>query len=132
MNQQSQSSSKKSTVLGSAIRQKRRKLGYSINTLSQIVGIADTTLLRIERGDSINPNPVTVRNIAHALNTSAADLYALAGYESKTSLPTFAPYLRSKYRDLPAAAAIELETAFEQIASKYGYDPHGPAPGDDE
>lgn len=61
-----------------------------------------------------------------------ADLYDAAGFELPTELPSFTPYLRTKYRDLPPAARAELQQSFAQIAHRYGYRPGGPRSGEDE
>lgn len=70
--------------------------------------------------------------LATALDLELADLYSAVGYSSAESLPSFTPYLRSKYGDLPAPAQAELAQSFQHIAHKYGYDANGPAPGEDE
>ena len=45
-------------------------------------------------------------------------------------LPSFRPYLRAKYHDLPPDAITELERNFADIARRYGTD--GPQDGEDE
>ena len=47
-------------------------------------------------------------------------------------LPSFQPYLRSKYRGMPTEAVDDLERAFERIVKKHGYRPEGPRDGEDE
>ncbi len=47
-------------------------------------------------------------------------------------LPSFQPYLRSKYRDMPAGAVKDLNKAFERIIKQHGYEPDGPQDGEDE
>ena len=61
-----------------------------------------------------------------------ADLYAAAGYPTPTELPSFTPYLRSKYGGLPPEARAELQETFQRLSEKYGYDGDGPADGEDE
>lgn len=118
--------------VGALIRSARTAQGISALELAQRTGIADTSIGRIERGDIAAPRPDLLKSLADALDLELADLYAAAGYVQPTGLPTFAPYLRSKYADLPDEARDELEASFARIATKHGYDPAGPAAGEDE
>jgi hypothetical protein len=86
----------------------------------------------LERGEIAKPTTETLDALATALEIDSASLYEAAGYQQPTALPTFTPYLRSKYSGLPPAARAELASSFAKIAQKYGYDPAGPAPGQDE
>lgn len=117
--------------LGLIIKEARAAKGMSARDLSAQVGIAHSNVLRIEQGTLANPRPAVLEGIAAALDIELADLYAAAGYV-QPGLPSFAPYLRSKYSDLPALAQRELQQSFEAIADKYGYDARGPQPGQDE
>ena len=58
--------------------------------------------------------------------------YQIDYWLPKDELPSFTPYLRSKYRDMPLEARKEIEQSFGEIAKKYGYDGSGPLPGEDE
>lgn len=122
----------KSKNLGELIRAGRAAKGLSIRELSSDSDIARSTLLDLEQDKIASPNPHYLKNLAQALDLELADLYAAAGYVPATGLPSFTPYLRSKYADLPDGAKAELERSFVHIAEKYGYDPAGPAPGEDE
>lgn len=110
----------------------RAKSGFTAKEVADRAGIADSNILRIESGDTANPRPNVLKAIADALRLDLADVYAAAGYVQPTGLPSFAPYLRSKYSNLPAKAQRELEQSFAAIADKYGYEADGPAPGEDE
>ena len=68
------------------------------------------------------PRPDTLKAIAEVLGLDLADIYTAAGYVQSTGLPSFTPYLRSKYADMPPKALQELETSFARIAEKYGYE----------
>jgi hypothetical protein len=94
--------------------------------------MADSNVIRLEQGAIASPRPDTLKSLADVLQLDLADVYAAAGYVQPQGLPSFAPYLRSKYGKLPASAQAELERNFARIAEKYGYDPNGPAPGEDE
>jgi hypothetical protein len=66
------------------------------------------------------------------LKLELADVYAMADYAVPDDLPSFQPYLRTKYRDLPQRAIADLNKAFTDIAKRHGYDARGPSPGEDE
>ncbi len=120
------------TQLGTLIKQARMKQAMSARELSRRAGVTDSNIIRIEQGQIASPRPDMLKAIADALDIDLADVYAAAGYVQPQGLPSFTPYLRSKYADLPAGAKRELEKSFNQIAKKYGYDQQGPKPGEDE
>lgn len=96
-----------------------------------------TSIQRIEAGETAEPPRATVlAALAPHLNLPLADLYVAAGIQQPTELPSFTPYLRSRYRDLPASAQAELEQSFRDVMSRYGFDnangATGPLDGEDE
>jgi transcriptional regulator with XRE-family HTH domain len=118
--------------LGSTLRARREQLGLSQRQLGQKTGIDDGTITRIEQGAFVAPRPDKLSRIADALGLSLADVFALADYAVPGDLPSFQPYLRHKYRDMPDEAVEDLNKAFERIVRKHGYDPNGPSAGEDE
>lgn len=118
--------------LASLLKQAREQLGLSAKAVADRSGMADSNVIRLEQGVIAAPRPDTLKSLADALGLDLADVYAAAGYVQPKGLPSFAPYLRSKYADLPASAKVELEQSFTRIAEKYGYDADGPLPGEDE
>ena len=119
-------------ALGAFLREHRTNLGLSTRALAAQCGIDMATVVRLEQGAFVEPRPDTLRVVAEALGVNLADVFALADYVVPGELPSFRPYLRSKYRDLPAPAVEELERSFKRIAKKHGFAPEGPAPGEDE
>lgn len=118
------------TTLGQLVRDRREALGLSLRQLGQRIGTTDTTVMRIESGEIANPRGEVLRALAEALEVPSADLFAAAGYTIPTELPSFRPYLRTKYGELPDQALRELERNFADIAKRYGSTE--PAPGEDE
>lgn len=118
--------------LGKLISDTRTSSGLRLDDLVESTGIPRTQLHRLEQGQLSQVQPARLRSLAGALQLPTSDLFSLAGYVIPEELPTFTPYLRSKYGDLPEAAKSELERSFRTIAKKHGYDPNGPAPGEDE
>lgn len=123
---------KQARALGAFLREHRTTLGLSTRAVAAESGVDMATIVRLEQGAFAEPKPDTLRGVAEALGVSLADVFALADYTVPTELPAFNPYLRNKYRDLPAPAVEELERSFRRIARKHGYDPDGPAAGEDE
>ena len=123
---------KQAQLLGKQLKEARAQLVLSAREVADRSGMADSNVLRLEQGAIANPRPETLKSLADALDLDLADLYAAAGYVQPAGLPSFAPYLRSKYADLPPSAQRELERTFHKIATKHGYDPAGPAAGEDE
>ena len=118
--------------LGRQLRARRDELGLSLRDLERQTGIDNGTIVRIEQGAFAAPAPDKLSRIAEALGFNLADVFALADYSVPSELPSFSPYLRTKYRDLPAPAVEELERSFQRITKRHGFDPAGPAPGEDE
>jgi transcriptional regulator with XRE-family HTH domain len=120
------------TGLGTYIKREREAKGWSIRALGRESDIRDTTIMRIERGETTAPEPDILEKLAKALETPLSDLYDLAGYAIPTELPSMPAYLRTKYRDLPEPARDELNSYLEHLRQKYGLDEHGPKDGEDE
>lgn len=115
----------------------RQRVGISTRELAARSGVPRTSIQRLESGEYVEqPNPTFLAALAPHLNLSLADLYVVAGIQQPTELPSFTPYLRSRYRDLPESAQAELEQSFRDVMNRYGYDPTnsipGPQPGEDE
>src|SRR5712692_1930879 len=90
--------------LGRQLRVRRDELGLSVRDLEKLASVDNGTIVRIEQGAFAAPAPDKLSRIAEALKLSLADVFALAEYSAPSELPSFSPYLRTKYRDLPAPA----------------------------
>jgi transcriptional regulator with XRE-family HTH domain len=118
--------------LGKVLRQKREALGLSLRQLGKLIDLPDVTVLRFEQGAFASPAPDKLAKVASALGMSLADVYALADYAVPADLPSFTPYLRTKYRDLPSEDIEAIERYAAKLAKKHGVSLSGPAPGEDE
>lgn len=123
---------KQAKELARMLKTARQAQGLSAREVAKRSGITDSNVVRLEQGAILNPRPDTLKSIADVLGLDLADIYATIGYAQPEGLPSFTPYLRSKYGELPAKARRELEKSFADIAKRYGYDPQGPRPGEDE
>lgn len=117
---------------GQFIRSAREAAGLSLRDVAAETGISKSILSRMEQDEVQSPNPNTLQALASTLEIELIDLYTAAGYTPASGLPTFTPYLRSKYRHLPAEARAQIEESFATIAERYGVSESGPEPGEDE
>lgn len=123
---------KQAAALAHLLTQARKQLSISSRELARRSGVTNGHVRRLELAETPSPRPETLKALADVLQLELADVYATAGYTQPDKLPTFSPYLRSKYSHLPAAAQKELERSFAKVAEKYGYSPDGPVDGEDE
>jgi transcriptional regulator with XRE-family HTH domain len=120
------------TKLARTIRRHREAAGLSASELARRAGVTTGTITRLELAEIASPRAENLRAIAEVLGIPASDLFLTADWLPSGELPTFTPYLRSKYANLPPSAQREIERSFRDIARKYGCDPNGPHPGEDE
>lgn len=115
-------------TLGQLLRDKRQELGYSTYDLAEAAGVDESTVVRFEQGRFTAPRPDKLSRFAQALGLSLADVYAKAGYTIPDELPSFEPYLHTKYPQLPKRAVGELARHFKQLMRQHGL-PLDTAPG---
>jgi transcriptional regulator with XRE-family HTH domain len=118
--------------LGNYLRQARRSKGLTTEELATSSGVNRTTVVRLEAGSLTEPKAGTLTAVAEALRVPLADVFAQANYVAPAELPSFTPYLRAKYGELPEDAVRQMERYFTRLARKYGCDPDGPPLGADE
>ncbi len=119
--------------LGQLFRSQREKLGFSSHQLARQSGMNQATIVRLEQGGFLNPDPEKLRLLTEALGLNLADVLTLAGYPVPTELPSPGLYLRAKYRDLSEAALRSLTKDVNRLLAEHGLDATGrPAPGEDE
>lgn len=95
-----------------------------------ISGVPVSSVSDIEAGAVLTPQPNTLQAIASALRTPVSDLYAAVGWLPANELPSFRPYMRAKYRDLPPEAMAELDNYLDDLSRRYSFE--GPLEGQDE
>lgn len=119
-------------ALGDQLRARRQALKLTTAAVAERAGITQPTYTRIEMGQFAEPKPDKLAGIAEALGLQTADLFAAVGYTVPTDLPSFKPYMRSKYSDLPEADIEAIEQYAAKLARKHGLALDGPSPGEDE
>ena len=123
---------------GLYISQLREKAGYdSQAALAKESGVWNSTIARIESGQTKNPDPNTLAKLAPFLKTSYSDLMVAAGYlthvevspvDTKSSTEITAAHRSDNpMSDLPEEAIKEIEAFEEFIKHKYKdyYKKHG-------
>jgi transcriptional regulator with XRE-family HTH domain len=116
--------------LGRRLRTRREELGLSTRQLAEQAGMDDATVVRLEQGLFAAPRPDKLSRIAEALGMSLADVFAFAEYVVPGDLPSFHPYLLSKYPDMPQGAVDELLREFDRITREYDYAVEGTQEGE--
>ena len=118
--------------LGEYLKQARTTKGLSLRKLEEMTGIHHVTLGRFEAGSFAAPQPDKLASIAEALELPLADVFTHAEYAVPADLPSFTPYMRSKYTDLPDEAVEKIERYAQRLARKHGVHLDGPTNGQDE
>lgn len=103
---------------GAFIAKRRAALGLSVLSVVAETGITRSNYYRYESGEVL-PKADKLQRLARALDVSYEDLLAAAGAAPPDGLPTLAPYLRAKYRDLPDEALNEAEQFFAELQARY-------------
>ena len=67
-----------------------------------------------------SPKAESLKAIGKVLGIPSIDLFAIVGWIPSGELPSFGPYLRAKYGQLPDEAVQEIKAHFEAVARKYG------------
>jgi transcriptional regulator with XRE-family HTH domain len=108
--------------LGAFITRHRKAKGLTQPQLGDLVGLPDSTILRIERGEFKAPSPEKLQRIARALEIDFEDLFVLAGYATPEGLPGLPVYLREKYDDLSDEGVARVERYVEKLRKQHSGD----------
>jgi transcriptional regulator with XRE-family HTH domain len=73
-------------------------------------------LHNLENGHYLTPSPDRLQRLADVLGVDFEDLYALASYDRPERLPSFGPYLRARYDELPDDVIADVEAYFQSRA----------------
>ena len=117
-------------ALADLLRTKRQQLGLTAREVARQARVDVGTVTRIEAAQILSPRPDSLTAIGQVLGIPAADLFATTEWLPRKELPTFWPYMRAKYKELPNEAVAEMEAYFAELAGKYGL--QGPREGEDE
>ena len=120
--------------LGRLLREAREAAGLSVRQAAAESGISPGAISLLEQGKTPSTRIDRLLALTEVYGVEPLEIIEAAGYNLTPTLPTFTPYLRSKYGQLPPEAHEEIAAAFQRIAGKYGIaeDSRGPAAGEDE
>lgn len=117
--------------LAEMLRGRRHELGLSAHEVARRAEVNIASVTRLENCTNPRPSVETLVPICTVLGVPVADMLTLVDVMPTGQLPSFMPYLRTKYQDMPDEAVQEIATYFDQIAKKYRIS-DGPAAGEDE
>jgi len=109
---------KKNQTLGDYVKARRQSLGLSLSDVAEHSGLHFSYWSKLEAGQYDSPSPRHLQVMARTLDAPIEDLYGLVGYDIPERLPSFEPYLRTKY-SLPPEAVADLERYFELLRNYY-------------
>lgn len=116
--------------LAAILRRHRLQLDLSMRKAALQAGINIATIVSLESGTNLAPQPSTLKAVAEALAIDLNQLYTTLNWLPAQPLPNLAPYMRAKYRDLPETAITEVEAFIADLRAKHHL--IGPADGEDE
>jgi transcriptional regulator with XRE-family HTH domain len=118
---------------GAMLKARRKALQLERSSTAERAGMDISTLYRFEHGQILNPDPSKLKALARVLRLRLADVLTAAGYPAVRSLPEPGPYLRAKYRNLPAEQMTALSEEVDAVLRRYGVmTVEGPTDGEDE
>jgi transcriptional regulator with XRE-family HTH domain len=101
------------------VKQAREAKGLSIRKLADIAGLHHSFLSKLEAGAYEHVSAESLMALASALELPPADLFSLAGYRLPESLPSFGPYLRTRYgQELSPADLSALTHLFDALRAR--------------
>lgn len=109
--------------LAELLRVSRARKDLSAREVARRAGVDEATVRLLERSRIRHPRVDTVRAIAHVLGIPIADIYALVHWLPEDELPSFRPYMRAKYAELPDNAVAEIEQLVDDLTRRYGTGP---------
>lgn len=101
--------------LGSLIHDARLNAGFTFRDLSEISGVAQGQISKLEKGQVLKVNPAHIAALAEPLGLSLYSMYAAAGYKTPASLSQLGDDLEEKIRQLPPDAVARLERYVESL-----------------
>jgi transcriptional regulator with XRE-family HTH domain len=107
-------------TLATTLNRLRQQAGLSLRQLQERSGIDRSLISRIETGDVKKPNPETLSRLAPALGVPPSHLFTATGYKvtEAETLPSFRPYLKTKYRHLSKSSQDELAALLEKLEAE--------------
>jgi len=106
--------------LGSLIHDARTKAGFTFRALSEVSGVTQGQISKLEKGQVLKVNPAHIAALAEPLGLSLYAMYAAAGYKTPESISQLAGDLEDKICQLPPEAIARLERYVETLLNDPG------------
>lgn len=110
---------KNGLLLGRLVREKREAAGISQAELARQLGMTESYVSRLERGEFRRPQPQVLMAIAERFGIDINDLYAVTGCLLSTKLPSFSAYLHAVHPDWPVSVTDELVDYYEFVKQRH-------------
>lgn len=101
--------------LGRMIRTARKRKGLSKRELAWQISVDPSWLVRVERGEYMNPAPDRLARIAELLEIDPERMDRLTGMTMGETLPGMRTYFRAKYDDLTPEQIERIERYVERL-----------------
>lgn len=105
-------------LIGRMLATARRKKGWSLRRLAYETGMSHVWLLKVERGESLNPPAGRLILVADVLDVDPERIERVARGQITDSLPSVRAYFRAKYELTPDEIA-EIERTVNDIQGKH-------------
>jgi transcriptional regulator with XRE-family HTH domain len=106
--------------LAEILRTHRLQHGMSMRQLALQAGFNVSTIVKLEGGANLSPQPSTLKAVARVLGIDPGQIYTALDWLPTQPLPGLAPYMRAKYHDLPETAIAELEAYANRLIQRHG------------
>src|SRR5690349_16281557 len=104
--------------LAKLLKERRLKAALSAQEVARRSGVNVASISRLEHAEIPSPRADSLTAIAKVIGLPATDLFVCADWIPDDQLPTFEPYLDTKYRNLSPTALSELKAAFARIVEQ--------------
>lgn len=105
-------------LIGRMLATARHKKDWSLRRLAYETGVSHVWLLKVERGESLNPPAGRLILVADALDVDPERIERIARGQLTDSLPSVRTYFRAKY-DLTPEEIAEIERTVSDIQRKH-------------
>ena len=105
-----------SNILGNYIKEKRVEEGYSIRKFADLVGISFTELTRIESGERVIPNLLTLIYICKILDIDMDNLLKISGFKDNNKNKLYEIEVKKTSKKKFYVSASNDEEAFDNLS----------------
>lgn len=107
------------------LKEKRAKLGLSVNEVARRAEVDPGTAWRIEQGIIAKPRVESLIAIGRVLDINAMELFTTVGWLTANDLPSLGTYLNAMYSELPKPVIGHIEHHVARILHAYEHSAGG-------